>query len=426
MRFPLNVHQRLRRSVLSCLLWEKTFYEDGQDITERIYNSALKSEPQFVADLAIEARQEMNLRHVPLVLISALARTASGTSLVSETIHRVVSRADELAEFLAIHAVLNGRELNDIKPVMSAQIKKGLASAFHKFDEYQLAKYDRANDIRLRDVLFLSHAKPETTEQAEMWQRLIDGKLQTPDTWEVGLSSGGDKMEVFTRLLQEKRLGYMALLRNLRNMIEADVDRELIESAILERRGARRVLPFRFISAARAVPQLEQVLDEALLASIEDMPQWDGLTYVLVDVSGSMSWSNISGGSQLTYMDAAATLASIIPSRVRLFTFSNRVVEVPPRRGMAGVDAIISSQNPGGTYLGASVKNLNGLMGPEDRFIVITDEQSHDPVGDPVSSRAYMINVAPYERGVVHDGAWTTINGFSESILRYISEIESH
>ena len=142
----------------------------------------------------------------------------------------------------------------------------------------------------------------------------------------------------------------------------------------------------------------------------------DGRTLVLVDVSGSMD-ARLSVKSDLTRMDAAATLAAILPGKVRLFTFSNAVVEVPARRGMAGVDAILRSQPHGGTELGKAVAQMNTI--PHDRLIVITDEQACSPVPDPVAAKAYMINVASARNGVGY-GPWMHIDGFSENVLTYV------
>ena len=96
-------------------------------------------------------------------------------------------------------------------------------------------------------------------------------------------------------------------------------------------------------------------------------------------------------------------------------------MEIPPRRGMAGVDAVINSQPHGGTYLGAAVAAANKLK--HDRLIVITDEQSHDRVPDPVANKAYMINVASNQNGVGY-GKWTHIDGFSEAVIKFIVESE--
>ena len=182
----LTPEQALRRSVLACMLWENEFYEDGVAVAGRIRELVPKVAAEKVAALAFEARTAMKLRHAPLLLVREMARHATHRGLVAETLVRVIQRADELSEFVAIYWADGRRPL-------SAQAKKGLAAAFTHFDEYALAKYDRASVVRLRDVLFLSHAKPRDAAQAELWKRLIAGELTTPDTWEVALSSGGDK-----------------------------------------------------------------------------------------------------------------------------------------------------------------------------------------------------------------------------------------
>lgn len=409
---------QLRRSVLACLLWEDQFYEDGQSIADRIRAAAEACNPEDVAALAVEARSIHNLRHAPLILLEVLSRTGSGKpGLVSGAIEKTIQRADELAEFLAIY-------MGDKRKPLAGQVKKGLARAFGKFDEYALAKYNRDGKFKLRDVLFLCHAKPKDDDQKALWERLIDGKLEQPDTWEVALSTGKDKKETWERLLREGQLGYLALLRNLRNMEQVGVDRGLIKDAIRARKGARRVLPFRYVAAARAAPSLEPVIDEALCAAIGELPKLKGRTVVLVDVSGSMDWA-LSGKSDMKRIDAAAALAAIVNAEdLDVFTFSNQLVHVPPRRGMAGVDAVIRSQSHQGTLLGQAVALVNAKV-KHDRLIVITDEQSHDAVPPPKAKRAYLINVASYNNGVGYRNGWTHIDGFSEGVLRYITEIET-
>src|SRR5438477_4921342 len=248
---------QLRRSVLACLLWESQFYEDGVEIAGRIAELVPKVAAEKVAALAVEARGKMKLRHAPLLLVREMARQKTYRHLVSETLATVIQRADELAEFVAIY-------WKDGRVPLSGQVKKGLAAAFPKFDEYQLSKYDRSGPIKLRDVLFLSHAKPRDAAQAGVWKKLIWGRLTTPDTWEVALSSGADKREAWERLLREQKLGALALLRNLRNMKDAGVDEDVVLAALREM-STGRVLPFRFLAAARYAPQWEETLGLALL-----------------------------------------------------------------------------------------------------------------------------------------------------------------
>jgi 60 kDa SS-A/Ro ribonucleoprotein len=413
----ISPYLELRRSVLACLLWEDEFYESGKTISQRIMELSKSVEPEKVAALAIEARHEQYLRHAPLLLLCALAENARGNTLVADTIYRVVHRADELAELTAIY-------WRDGKRPLSAQMKKGLARAFFKFDAYQFAKYDRDAKVKLSDVIRLVRPKPADEAQAALFKGVRQRSLTAPDTWEVGLSGGGEKKEVFERLIGERKLGYLALLRNLRNMVQAGCDLDVVRAAILARKGgADRVLPFRFIAAARAVPQLEPEIDTALCEGIASLPSLPGKTVVLVDVSGSMDYK-LSAKSDMTRMDAAAALASVINADRRVYTFSNQIVEVPPRMGMAGVDAIVKSQMHSGTYLGNAIEVINDTVSC-DRLIVITDEQVHDTVPDPRAKRGFMINVASNRNGVGY-GRWTHIDGWSENVIRWIHEYEQN
>lgn len=409
----ISPEMQLRRSVLSCLLWEKEFYEDGKDIASRILETAANVDAATVSALAVEARNIHGLRHVPLLLLTDLIRR--GGAGVADAIADTIRRADEMAELVSIY-------WRGGKKPLSKQMKLGLAKAFGKFSEYQLAKYDREGPVRLRDVLFLAHPKPADEEQAALFKRVAERQLVTPDTWEVSLSGGSDKKETFERLIREGNLGYLALLRNLRNMMDAGCDRQLVSDAIVARKGADLVFPFRYVAAARACPQLEPVIDQALCEAVASGPRLSGVTAVLVDVSGSMD-TNLSGKSDLTRLDAAAALGSVVNGNIRVFTFSERVVEVPPRRGMAGIDAVIRSQPHSGTYLGAAIDLINRQV-PHDRLIVITDEQSHDRVTDPIARKAYMINVASAKNGIGY-GKWVHVDGFSESVIRYIHESEN-
>ena len=416
----ISTELQLRRSVLACLLWESQFYEDGVEIAGRIAELVPKVAAEKVAALAIEARAKMKLRHAPLLLVREMARHATHRGFVAETLAQVIQRADELAEFVAIY-------WKDGRVPLSAQVKKGLAAAFPKFDEYALAKYDRGGPIKLRDVLFLAHAKPRDEAQAEVWKRLIAGELTAPDTWEVALSSGGDKREAWERLLREEKLGALALLRNLRNMRDVGVNESLVLAA-LGVMSTARVLPFRFLAAARYAPQWEEALEQVMLKCVGSQEKTQeklrGKTIVLVDVSGSMT-APLSHRSEMQRTDAAYGLAVLlreIGEKVAVFSFSNSLVEVPARRGFALRDAIDKSQPHSATYMGKAMTELNEKHG-YDRLIVITDEQAHDTVPAP-KGKGYVINVASYKNGVGY-GKWTHIDGWSESVVEYIRELES-
>ena len=420
----ITAEQALRRSVLSCMLWEDEFYEDGVQIAGRIHELVPQVEAAQVAALAVEAREKMKLRHAPLYLVREMARHATHRGLVAETLTRVIQRADELSEFVAIYWA-GGRQ------PLSAQVKKGLAAAFGKFDEYALAKYDRAGAVRLRDVLFLSHARPVDEAQAALWKLLAENELATPDTWEVALSAAGrgegaQKRDVWERLLAERKLGALALLRNLRNLHTAGVSEELVLGALAALK-TDRVLPFRFLAAARNAPQWESALEGAMFRALESRSGGlAGHTVLLVDVSGSME-APLSNRSEMRRTDAAYGLAILlreIAEKVTIFTFSNAAKRVASRRGMALRDALDQSQPHGGTNLGASLTQVEAAVREGyDRLVVITDEQSHDRVPAP-KGKGYVINVASARNGVGY-GEWTHIDGWSEAVIDYITSLET-
>jgi hypothetical protein len=412
--------QELRRTVLTCLLWEDTFYEKGNDIAKRIAELVERNKPEDVAVLAREARDKMQLRHAPLFLTRELARRKGAGPLVAETLERVIQRADELGEFVALY-------WKPKKQPLSAGVKRGLARAFTKFDAYQLAKYNRDSAVKLRDVLFLCHAKPKDAEQAALWKKLVENTLEPPDTWEVALSAGKDKRETWERLLREGKLGGMAVLRNLRLMLASGVEPKLVRARL--EKGAARALPFRFVTAARYAPKLEDAIEKAMLKGIAGFEQLVGSTGLVVDVSGSMNY-RLSKKGETTRMDAAAGLAILLREKAEDFaiaTFSDTCVELPARRGFALRDAIVKSQAHSGTYLKRALSELQGK--PEwrklDRLIVITDEQSHDGILSAWTPKAYVVNVAPYKNGVSYGNGWTHIDGWSERIVDYIGAAEA-
>lgn len=411
----ISHEQQLRRSVMSCMLWESEFYEGGVEIGERIASLVPQCSPEFCYTTALRARNDMKLRHAPLWLAVNMARHKTHRKLLGALLPNIIQRADELAEFLALY-------WKDGKKPLAAQIKKGLAKAFQRFDAYQLGKYNRDGAVKLRDVLFLCHAKPKDEQQAAVWKQLVEGTLPTPDTWETNLSAGKDKAETWVRLINEKKLGALALLRNLRNMIESGVDDSLIRQAIVDAK-VERVLPFRFIAAARYGKRFEPQLEQAMFRCVAEQRKLRGVTLLLVDVSGSME-ERISGKSEMTRMDAACGLAMLLreicDSPPHIWTFSNGAAEVPPRRGFALRDAVVTSQAHGGTRLSLAIGATNYVQ--RDRTIIITDEQTHDGIA-PVKQRGYCINVASAKNGVGY-GSWLHIDGWSESVIDYLMEYE--
>ena len=437
-----TAEEKLRRAVLSCFLWEDQFYEDGKNIAFRISELVPQVDPSLCAEIVLEARNNMYLRHAPLLLVREMVKHKTHKPYVANLLENIIQRPDELSEFLSLYwsnpveksKVIKGggwytstqtvRYIDWVrnKTPIAAQVKKGLAAAFCKFDEYQLAKWDKDNrDIKLRDVLFMVHAKPKDYEQNKLWKDLINKRLATPYTWETELSSGKDKKKAWEGLLKSKKLPVMAFLMNLRNMEDVNVNRQIIQE-YFNWVEPRKLLPTRFISAAKYAPKWEAQIEEMMFKCVGMYPKIKGHTILLVDVSGSMDVS-ISDKSERTRLDAAlglSIMARELCESIEIYSFSTRTVLVPARRGFGLSEAISRSQGHGGTDLGSAV---NLAMNKEhDRIIVITDEQSHTKVPDP-KGLAYMINVASYENGIGY-GKWNHIDGWSDKVLQYISSIE--
>jgi len=431
----INAEQELRRSIAACLLWEDNFYESGQAHADRVRSLVAQCRPEFAAAVAFEARTKMKLRHAPLLVVREMARLPEHKRLVGKLLCDVIQRPDELAEFLSIYW-REGRQ------PLSAQVKKGLAAAFNKFDEYAFAKYDRAGAVKLRDALFLCHSNPTAkgsmrytkaerklnvprtlNDRELLFKKLVDGQLATPDTWEVALSGGADKRATFERLMEERKLGALAFLRNLRNMEEANVSKMTVENYAAGLDVAR-VLPFRFISAARAVPKWEPMLEGLMLKALASAEKLAGKTAVVVDNSGSMYGAKVSAKSEIDRSDAACALAILfreICEQVVVIGFATEAKVIAPRQGFALADAI--KRGPvGGTSTSVAL-NLAEKEG-YDRIVVVTDEQSHTRISAPKSEKAYFINVATYQNGIGYGNGWTHIDGWSEAVVEYIREIE--
>jgi hypothetical protein len=223
--------------------------------------------------------------------------------------------------------------------------------------------------------------------------------------------------------MAERKLGALAFLRNLRNMVQSGVsEQEIREYARTV--DVSKVLPFRYIAAARIVPQFEDMLEAMMLRSLATLEKLPGKTILMVDVSGSMFGTKISQKSDLDRFDAAAALAMLckeVCEEVEIYTFSDNSARVAPRSGFALRDALDKSQRHCGTQLGKSLREIQGSK--RDRIIVFTDEQSYDRPASPGCDKAYVINVAAYENGINHSD-WTTISGFSEAVIDYIRESE--
>ena len=346
------------------------FYESTQTRIEKLRQLITKCEPAFVAKLAAYTRQKMNLRSIPLVLTVELAKVHRGDATVKKMVTQVVQRADEITELLAFYQIANERGGTKKLNRLSKQLQAGLQDAFNRFDEYQFAKYNRNAKIKLRDALFLVHPKSKDEAQQKLFDKIVNNELETPYTWETELSALGqakyaddeEKAVAFRmkweELIDSGKVGYMALLRNLRNMLEAEVSQqhvtavcETLSSAEAVRRSKQ--LPFRFLAAYREISEIKSVytgqvidaLEQAVCVSAANIDGFDDDTKVLIacDVSASMLIP-ISPKSKIFAYDIGLMLAMLLKSRCKnaitgMFGETWKIIDVPVQGILANVDA---------------------------------------------------------------------------------------
>lgn len=438
----------LRRAVLANLLWEDLAYQSGAHVAKEICKLIPNVDPQVVYNIAVEARFDQKLRHVPLLIAEQMSKIPTHKELVADLLYKIIYRADELGEFLALY-------WRDGKRPVSKQVKKGLARAFTKFDEYQLAKYNRDAEVKLRDVLFVCHSKPiggigNTREDrkkgifdsaGELYRKLAENSLATPDTWEVALSTGADKKETWERLIKEKNIGALAFMRNLRNMEMANVSKEVI------RLGFKTInpgwlLPLNYIGAVTHAPNWKDEIQKLMLRGLANAPKLHGHSIFIIDVSGSMrtSISDKSKFDRLTAGAAMAILAAEMCESVSVYATAgsdarriHQTKKIDNVRGFKLYDAIMTAETQlggGGIFTRQCLEYIRNIEnGIPDRIIVFSDSQDCDHyksrIPNPFGARNYIVDVNAHTRGINYDGIWTAeISGWSQHFLKYIAALE--
>lgn len=391
-----------------------SFYEKKDDRLNRIRELMANNDPAYIARLAIYARHQMNLRSVPMVLAVELARINSGNDLVGKTVNGVVRRADEITEMLAYYQLANKRKGPKKLNKLSKQVQKGLAAAFNRFDEYQFAKYNRDAEIRLRDALFLVHPKALTETQQELFAKIATDCLPVPYTWETELSALGqvkfESPELRARaitakweeLIDSSKVGYMALLRNLRNILEADVSAIHLEKVCAflsdpEAVAKSKQLPFRFLAAYREVKELKsgyvsqvlKALEEAVVGSIQNLKGFDNDTRVLIacDVSGSMQ-KPVSPKSKILLFDIGLVLGMLMQSKCKrvvtgMFGDSWKIINMPSGNVLANAYEYYRREGEVG-YSTNGYKVIDDLLCRKvkmDKILMFTDCQMWNSEG---------------------------------------------
>lgn len=414
--YRLSPEWNLYTSVVTSSLSDK-FYESASERLGSLRKLIKENDPQFTARLAVYAREQMNLRSIPLVLAVELAKVHSGDSLIRQMTARIIQRADEITELLAYYQMANERKDTKKLNRLSKQLQAGLQDAFNKFDEYQFAKYNRDAEIKLRDALFLVHPKAKDNEQQLIFNKIVENNLQTPYTWETELSAQGQNIfeseeakkaaltQKWEELIDSGKVGYMALLRNLRNISEAEVSPDHInhvcETIASEEKVIRsKQLPVRFLAAYRELSkinsgyasQMMNALEKTVKVSAGNIKGFDGSTKVLIacDVSGSMQ-QPISPKSKVLHYDIGLMLGMLLKSRCKnvvsgIFGDTWKIVNLPDSGVLSNVDAFYKREGEVGYSTNGYlvIKDLIDRKKIMDKIMIFTDCQLWDSTGTDI------------------------------------------
>ena len=303
-------------SILLTSMLKDQYYEKGDTAKDRLVELIGKVDPLFAAKAAVFARNEFGLRSISHVAAGEIVNRVKGETWTKDFVNAVVRRADDMTEILAYYLGKYG------KPVPNS-LKKGLARAIGRFDAYQLAKYKGGGKaISMVDVVNLVHPNP-TERNKQALQQLINGTLVSTETWEAKLSEAGKsenkadaKAEAWQELLSSGKIGYFALLRNLRNIstqAPALIPRaaELLTNEVAIRKSL--IMPFRFTTAYSEVSALDRRLAVALSKAIDiscaNVPALPN-SLVVIDYSSSMGEGVDSAKGKGTLLGAILAKAS--------------------------------------------------------------------------------------------------------------------
>lgn len=438
--YKMDVETELVHAVLTTFLDDK-YYESGAERIARLEDLVSKNKPEFVAKLALVARTEFNLRSVTTLLLGALAKVHRGDDLVKRAIVGSTVRVDDLTELVGY-----------VGTPIPKQVKRGIRNALFKFNRYQLAKYKgEGKGVSLVDLFNLVHPKLQhaSEEQKEAWKDLMTGNLKSFDTWEVELSGAKDdaeRKEKLSELVLSNKIGYMALLRNLNNIIKYGCSQEVIDHAAdrlsdKEEVAKSKQLPFRFSTAFENVKgnrKLTDAIVDAMDAALSNVKELPGKTLIALDSSGSMSGKPFDIGSLF-----GATLVKA-NQNADFILYDTKVQELPmsSRMPIMGLVETMKKHNTGGgteTSLVFTHALQKGIV--YDRFIIISDNESW---GESFFSRGtsvqdiynaykkrtgtdpfvYAIDIQGYGTKDLSSGRVKHLAGWSDRLLDFIGENE--
>lgn len=459
-QYAKSVKQELYELATMSMFGKDTYYETSSKQVERVVEGIEKvvstgsdNEIHFIANLIIHARTKMNIRTMPLVMLVHLADSLRKNNIQYMSLRHVttdvIQRADQITDLYAYALQVFGS-----KRKVPMAIKRGAADAFNKFNAYHFGKYNRNGAVKMSDVLRIVHPKAKDVNQGEIYQKIIEDRLEAPYTWEVELSKNGQlpknerksKKELWTELLESGKLGFMALLRNLRNISEAGVNADVMKRRVYdiisnpELVAKSKQLPFRFVNAINATKncgdnRMLQALKKALDYSVSNTPVIGENVWVIVDASASMMGYFGHDDVGMSPFKTASIFAAAIAKgnkdatnlKVTLFSNYAKHVAIDPEDSVMNISESFMSKSWGyGTNLASALKMKKDLGFEPDTIVILSDMQADSLSGSRTNifdkdAVKIAMNLEPYGSTPVSEiDGWWQLAGWSERVFDFI------
>lgn len=431
-------------SILLTSFVSDQFYRNSNDTILKLKELINQVDPLFAAKAAIFARDKFGMRSISHVLASEIASNLRGKEWAKNFYDKIVVRVDDMTEIVSYYLNNNTDKSN---PKFPNSMKKGFASAFNRYNGYHFAKYrGEGKEVKLIDIVNLVHPIP-TEYNAEALKNLVSGTLRNSDTWESKLSKAGQseegdvkklKSEAWKDLIESKKIGIMALLKNLRNIINQSPDiipsvcKLLCDEKLIIN---SRALPFRFstayeevskIGTSKEIRDILNALSKSMDISSKNIPQFDNTLFV-IDTSRSMSGKPSEIASLFTAMFAKSNNCDVMT-----FDREANYISYNPS------DSVMTIRNSfkftgGGTNVKDVFIKANK---PYENIVIISDMQSW--IGHKSPSKefndykikfncdpyVYSWDVAGYGTMLFPESKVFALSGFSEKVFDIMSTLK--
>lgn len=452
-------------SILLTHFGQDQYYRKADATFEQLKALIGRCDKKFVAQAIIYARDKFGMRTISHVGAAELAKHIGGNEWGCKFYDKVIVRPDDITEIISYyraHCAETSTKAKKGKKAITNAMKAGFGTALGRFNGYKLAKYrGEGKGLKLVDIVNMVHPHPVDANK-EALEALIKGELKSTGTWEAKLTAAGQeaeteedkgtmKKEVWIALVRGKTLGYLALLRNLRNIMQQAP--EVLDEALasLTNEGfimSQRIFPFQYLTAYKQFLGMNtkeaRIIGSALAKAVDISAQnlktlkLSGNTLVAIDNSSSMN-APVSNSPHMHRSELGALFgllfAKALNGDVMEFGSTARYMVWDPTANSMGLAANFYEQNRvgHGTNFHAIFEQADKKY---DRILVFSDEQGWLGHRVPTTAQAaykkkfeanpviYSFDLAGYGTMQFPEEKTFCLAGFSDKIFHLMEKLE--